>query len=71
MLGTSFPDENEKGQIIDWLSGNPIRRTDNSAKEGDFYPKDQVAKPLFLDPSGAPYSEQKELGKPVRANEVV
>ena len=60
--------ENEKGQIIDWLSGNPIRKTDNSAKEGDFYPKAQIPKPLFLDPSGAPYAEAEELGNPVRAN---
>ena len=64
-------DENENGQKIDWVSGNAIRKTDNSAKEGDFYPKDQVAKPLFLDPAGAPYSEWKELGRPIRANEEV
>lgn len=62
------PDENELGQKIDWLSGNPIRKTDNSAKDDDFYPGDQVAKPLFLDPSGAPYSEAEELGNPIRAN---
>ena len=63
-----YPDENELGQKIDWVSGNPIRKTDNRAKDGDFYPKDQVPKPLFLDPSGTPYSEQEELGEPIRAN---
>ena len=62
------PDENELGQKIDWVSGNPIRKTDNTAKEGDFYPKDQVQKPLFLDPSGAPYSELSELNRRQRAN---
>lgn len=61
-------DENELGQKIDWFSGNPIRKTDNSAKGDDFYPKDQVDKPLFLDPSGTPYSLLQELGRPIRAN---
>ena len=65
------PDEDDQGRKIDWLSGNPIRKTDNTAKEGDFYPEDQVAKPLFLDPSGHPYSELEELGRRARANEVV
>lgn len=62
------PDTDEQGRKIDWLSGNPIRKTDNSAKEGDFYPKDQVAKPLFLNPMGAPYAELDELGIAQRAN---
>lgn len=60
----------EQGRIVDWVSGNPIRKTDNTAKESDFYPKDQVNKPLFLDPTGAPYSELDELGIAQRANEV-
>lgn len=64
-------DENERGQKLDWLSGNPIRKTDNQAKDTDFYPQAQVPKPLFLDPTGRPYSLLKELGRPIRANEVV
>lgn len=60
----------EQGRIVDWVSGNPIRRTDNSAKEGDFYPENQVNKPLFLGPTGAPYAEEHELGMRRRANGV-
>ena len=56
------PDENELGQKIDWVSGNPIRKTDNTAKEGDFYPDDQEPTPLLLDPEGRPYDELDELG---------
>lgn len=34
---------------IDMFSGNPIRRTDNSARERDSYPCDQSPKPLELE----------------------
>lgn len=64
-------DVDEQGRIIDWVSGNPIRKTDNTAKESDFYPENQINKPLFLNPMGAPYAELDELGIPQRANEVV
>lgn len=54
-------DTEGKPVAVDPENDKKVRFTDNSAKEGDFYPKDQIQKPLFLDPSGAPYSEWKEL----------
>lgn len=54
---------NERGRIVDWYSGNEIRRTDNSAKEGDWYGSD-VNDVLYLDPSGAPYAQRGKLGNP-------
>lgn len=53
--------ENTKPVVTDPGNSMKVRFTDNSAKEGDFYPEDQVKKPLFLGPSGTPYSEWKEL----------
>lgn len=59
---TMQTEPNENGRMVDWLSGNEIRKTDNSAKEEDFYPADQSASPLYLDPLGIPYSQLRELG---------
>lgn len=41
--------------LVDPESEKVVRFTDNSAKDGDFYPQDQTPKPLFLGPSGEPY----------------
>lgn len=35
-------DENELGQKLDWLSGNPIRKTDNGLRDGDSYADEGV-----------------------------
>lgn len=61
-------DTNEFGNKIDWVSGNPIRKTDNTAKESDSYPEYQYPKPMFLDPQGVPYRLHSELGINRRAN---
>lgn len=50
-----------KPMVTDPGNSMKVRYTDNSAKEGDFYPKDQIAKPLYLDPAGQPYAEREEL----------
>ena len=67
----AYADENALGQKVDWISGKPIRKTDNRAKNDDFYPSDQTPKPLFLDPYGAPYRELEELGRDSLGTEVV
>ena len=54
-------DTEGKPTVTDPGNSMKVRFTDNSAKEGDFYPKEQIAKPLYLDPAGQPYAERKEL----------
>lgn len=41
-----------------------VRFTENGLKDEDFYPDDQTAKPLFLNPAGVPYSMLNELDIP-------
>lgn len=54
---------NERGRVVDWFSGNEIRKTDNTAKECDCYAPD-IADVLYLDPSGQPYVQRARLGNP-------
>ena len=54
--------ENEKPTAVDPGNSKRVRFTDNSAKEGDFYPEDQSPEPIALDPAGSPYSQVVELG---------
>lgn len=41
---------------VDPVNSKKVRFTDNSPKDGDYVPEDQVAKPLLLNAKGAPYS---------------
>lgn len=62
-FATSESGLNERGRVVDWVSGNEIRKTDNSAKDGDGYAPD-IAGVLYLDPSGQPYVQRGMLGNP-------
>ena len=48
--------ERKEIRVVDPQNSKIVRFTDNSPKDGDYVPEDQVTKPLFLDAEGAPYS---------------
>lgn len=43
-------------RAVDPHNSKIVRFTDNSPKEGDFVPEEQIPKPLILGPDGAPYA---------------
>ena len=54
---------NNPDHIIDPMSGNTVRPTDNSAKteHGDYYPKWQESGDIYLDPRGFPYNQKSPV----------
>lgn len=59
-----MPKEVKIDTIVDPMSDNVVRFTENGLKDEDFYPDDQTPKPLFLNPAGVPYSMLNELDIP-------
>lgn len=56
-----MPKEVKFDTIVDPMSDNVVRFTENDVKEGDFVPEYQGQDELLLDPAGMPYQIMPEL----------